>query len=129
VTSLYHRFDNPLFRALGLSDFVERQGILFSEKAIYIGVVYNYLPLMIFPLFVALDEITDPQNLGAVARSARGRRSSPTSSRSWRATTRRAIASSTAVRASGSRAPPTGPSGPGPLHAAVSPCGNVVDRR
>jgi spermidine/putrescine transport system permease protein len=47
----------PLFRALGLSDFVERQGILFSEKAIYIGVAYNYLPLMVLPLYAALERM------------------------------------------------------------------------
>ena len=47
----------PLFRALGLSDFVERQGILFSDKAVYIGVAYNYLPLMVLPLYAALERI------------------------------------------------------------------------
>ena len=47
----------PLFRALGLSGFVERQGILFSEKAIYIGVAYNYLPLMVLPLYAALERM------------------------------------------------------------------------
>lgn len=33
--------------------------ILFSRGAVQLGVVYNYLPLMIFPLFVALDRL-DP---------------------------------------------------------------------
>jgi spermidine/putrescine transport system permease protein len=47
----------PLYRALGLSGFVERQGILFSEKAIYIGVAYNYLPLMVLPLYAALERM------------------------------------------------------------------------
>ena len=47
----------PLFRALGLSGWVESQGILFSEKAIYIGVAYNYLPLMVLPLYAALERI------------------------------------------------------------------------
>jgi spermidine/putrescine transport system permease protein len=47
----------PLFRALGLSDFVARQGILYSEKAIYIGVAYNYLPLMVLPLYAALERM------------------------------------------------------------------------
>ena len=47
----------PLYRALGLADFVERQGILFSEKAIYIGVAYNYLPLMVLPLYAALERM------------------------------------------------------------------------
>ena len=47
----------PLYRTLGLSGFVERQGILFSEKAIYIGVAYNYLPLMVLPLYAALERM------------------------------------------------------------------------
>jgi spermidine/putrescine transport system permease protein len=47
----------PLFRALGLSEWIESQGILFSEKAIYIGVAYNYLPLMVLPLYAALERI------------------------------------------------------------------------
>jgi len=46
-----------LFRALGLSGFVESQGILFSTKAVYIGVAYNYLPLMVLPLYAALERI------------------------------------------------------------------------
>jgi spermidine/putrescine transport system permease protein len=33
--------------------------ILDTRQAVQIGVVYNYLPLMIFPLFVALDRL-DP---------------------------------------------------------------------
>jgi spermidine/putrescine transport system permease protein len=47
----------PLFRALGISDWVASQGILFSEKAIYIGVAYNYLPLMVLPLYAALERM------------------------------------------------------------------------
>ena len=47
----------PLFRALGISDLIARQGILYSEKAIYIGVAYNYLPLMVLPLYAALERI------------------------------------------------------------------------
>ena len=47
----------PVFRALGLSGFVESQGILFSEKAVYIGVTYNYLPLMVLPLYAALERM------------------------------------------------------------------------
>ena len=30
-------------------------GILYTRAAVQIGVVYNYLPLMIFPLYVAMD--------------------------------------------------------------------------
>jgi spermidine/putrescine transport system permease protein len=47
----------PLFRALGLSGFVERQELLFTPKAVYIGVAYNYLPLMVLPLYAALERI------------------------------------------------------------------------
>ena len=47
----------PLTRALGASGWVESQGILFSEKAIYIGVAYNYLPLMVLPLYAALERM------------------------------------------------------------------------
>jgi spermidine/putrescine transport system permease protein len=47
----------PLYRALGIDGFVASQGILFSEKAIYIGVAYNYLPLMVLPLYAALERM------------------------------------------------------------------------
>jgi spermidine/putrescine transport system permease protein len=43
----------PVFRALGIGDFE----ILFTEKAIYIGVVYNYLPLMVLPVYAALERM------------------------------------------------------------------------
>jgi spermidine/putrescine transport system permease protein len=33
--------------------------VLFTKAAVQLGVVYNYLPLMILPLFVALDRL-DP---------------------------------------------------------------------
>ena len=33
--------------------------VLDTREAVQLGVVYNYLPLMIFPLFVALDRL-DP---------------------------------------------------------------------
>ncbi|HCG55760.1 MULTISPECIES: ABC transporter permease [Brevibacterium] len=39
--------------ALGLTQ--ERIDILYTHTAVQIGVVYNYLPLMILPLFVAID--------------------------------------------------------------------------
>ena len=42
-----------LWRALGLGDFE----ILYTTKAIYIGVVYNYLPLMVLPLYAALERM------------------------------------------------------------------------
>jgi spermidine/putrescine transport system permease protein len=47
----------PLFRALGISGFVADQELLFTSKAIYIGVAYNYLPLMVLPLYAALERI------------------------------------------------------------------------
>jgi spermidine/putrescine transport system permease protein len=34
--------------------------ILYTRTAVLIGVVYNYLPLMILPLFVAFDRVGDP---------------------------------------------------------------------
>jgi len=43
----------PLYRALGIGEFE----ILYTEKAIYIGVVYNYLPLMVLPVYAALERM------------------------------------------------------------------------
>lgn len=40
----------PLFRALDVN-------LLYSKEAIYIGVVYNYLPLMVLPLYAALERM------------------------------------------------------------------------
>ena len=51
------RSDFPVFRALGLRGTVERMDILYTEKAIYIGVAYNYLPLMVLPLYAALERM------------------------------------------------------------------------
>ena len=42
-----------LWRALGLGDFE----LLYTTKAIYIGVIYNYLPLMVLPLYAALERM------------------------------------------------------------------------
>jgi len=47
----------PVFRALGMSGFVESHELLFTPKAVYIGVAYNYLPLMVLPLYAALERI------------------------------------------------------------------------
>ena len=47
----------PLFRALRPLGFPENFEILFTQKAIYIGVVYNYLPLMVLPLYAALERM------------------------------------------------------------------------
>ena len=33
--------------------------VLDTREAVQLGVVYNYLPLMIFPLFVALERLGD----------------------------------------------------------------------
>jgi spermidine/putrescine transport system permease protein len=43
----------PLYRALGVGEFE----LLYTEKAIYIGVVYNYLPLMVLPVYAALERM------------------------------------------------------------------------
>jgi spermidine/putrescine transport system permease protein len=47
----------PLYRALRPLGFPESFNVLFTEKAIYIGVVYNYLPLMVLPLYAALERM------------------------------------------------------------------------
>jgi spermidine/putrescine transport system permease protein len=43
-------------QALGLPAF----DILYTRAAVLLGVVYNYLPLMILPLFVAFDRVGEP---------------------------------------------------------------------
>jgi len=40
----------PLFRLLDVN-------LLYSQEAIYLGVVYNYLPLMVLPLYAALERV------------------------------------------------------------------------
>src|SRR5207247_9412045 len=47
-----------------LSDVLQATGvihqplqILYSQVAIFIGIVYNYLPLMVFPLYVSLERM------------------------------------------------------------------------
>jgi spermidine/putrescine transport system permease protein len=42
--------DFPLFRALDVN-------LLYTTRAVYVGVVYNYLPLMVLPLYAALERI------------------------------------------------------------------------
>src|SRR5687767_10207051 len=50
--------DFPLFRALrGIGVLPDDLQILYTQKAIYIGVVYNYLPLMVLPLYAALERM------------------------------------------------------------------------
>jgi spermidine/putrescine transport system permease protein len=49
--------DFPVFRALRPLGFPEDFELLFTQKAIYIGVVYNYLPLMVLPLYAALERM------------------------------------------------------------------------
>jgi spermidine/putrescine transport system permease protein len=49
--------DFPLFRALRPLGFPDSFELLYTTKAIYIGVVYNYLPLMILPLYAALERM------------------------------------------------------------------------
>lgn len=43
-------------QAIGLPAF----DILYTREAVLLGVVYNYLPLMILPLFVAFDRVGEP---------------------------------------------------------------------
>jgi spermidine/putrescine transport system permease protein len=47
----------PVARALRPLGFPESYDVLYSQKAIYIGVVYNYLPLMVLPLYAALERM------------------------------------------------------------------------
>jgi spermidine/putrescine transport system permease protein len=47
----------PVTRALGLDSLVADAELLFTSKAIYVGVVYNYLPLMVLPLYAALERM------------------------------------------------------------------------
>jgi spermidine/putrescine transport system permease protein len=49
--------DFPVFRALRPFGFPETFNVLYTQKAIYIGVVYNYLPLMVLPLYAALERM------------------------------------------------------------------------
>ena len=55
---------NDVLLALGLID--NPRGWLASDTAIYIGVVYSYLPFMVLPLYAALEKI-DPALLEAAA--------------------------------------------------------------
>ena len=57
-------FFSHWLQTVGLRDTPIR--FLDTREAVQLGVVYNYLPLMIFPLFVALDRLD-----GACARRAR----------------------------------------------------------
>src|SRR5690606_6642366 len=43
-------------QAIGLPAF----DILYTRAAVLLGVVYNYLPLMILPLYVAFDRVGEP---------------------------------------------------------------------
>jgi ABC-type spermidine/putrescine transport system permease subunit I len=50
--------DFPLFRWLRHAGITsESFSLLYTPKAIYIGVVYNYLPLMVLPLYAALERM------------------------------------------------------------------------
>ncbi|MFD5215375.1 ABC transporter permease [Microbacterium sp. NPDC058345] len=49
---------SSLLQGAGLTDGPLE--ILYTRSAVLIGVVYNYLPLMILPLFVAFDRVTAP---------------------------------------------------------------------
>ncbi|WP_167050632.1 ABC transporter permease [Salinibacterium sp. ZJ77] len=47
---------SKMAQAIGLPAF----DILYTREAVLLGVVYNYLPLMILPLFVAFDRVGEP---------------------------------------------------------------------
>ncbi len=47
-----HGFVSNLWQSIGLGGAFD---ILYTRSAVQIGVVYNYLPLMILPLFVSID--------------------------------------------------------------------------
>jgi spermidine/putrescine transport system permease protein len=50
--------DFPVFRALrSLGLARDDLQILYTQKAVYVGVVYNYLPLMVLPLYAALERM------------------------------------------------------------------------
>lgn len=49
--------DFIVFRWLRPLGFPESFELLYTTKAVYIGVVYNYLPLMILPLYAALERM------------------------------------------------------------------------
>jgi spermidine/putrescine transport system permease protein len=49
--------DFPLFRALRSVGLAENLNLIYTKEAIYIGVVYNYLPLMVLPLYAALERM------------------------------------------------------------------------
>ena len=49
--------DFPIFRALRSVGLAEDLNLIYTKQAIYIGVVYNYLPLMVLPLYAALERM------------------------------------------------------------------------
>ncbi len=50
--------DFPLFRWLRDAGITSEDfSLLYTREAIYIGVVYNYLPLMVLPLYAALERM------------------------------------------------------------------------
>jgi ABC-type spermidine/putrescine transport system permease subunit I len=50
--------DFPLFDALRAIGLLSGEvGILFTNEAVYIGVVYTYLPLMVLPVYAALERM------------------------------------------------------------------------
>jgi spermidine/putrescine transport system permease protein len=49
--------DFPVFRALRSVGIAENLNLIYTKEAIYIGVVYNYLPLMVLPLYAALERM------------------------------------------------------------------------
>lgn len=57
--------DGPLSAALERLGLIgEPLGVLYTSRAVWVGLVYDYLPLMIFPIYVALERL-DPRLLEA----------------------------------------------------------------
>lgn len=51
-------FFSQLLQTIGITDGPLE--VMFTRTAVLIGVVYNYMPLMVLPLFVAFDRVTLP---------------------------------------------------------------------
>jgi spermidine/putrescine transport system permease protein len=48
---------NSFLFSLGLVTDLGRLPLLYNPFAVFLGIVYNYLPLMVFPLFVSLERL------------------------------------------------------------------------
>ena len=48
---------NGFLLSLGLASDNTRLPLLYNPFAVYLGIIYNYLPLMVFPLYVSLERL------------------------------------------------------------------------